>query len=201
MFTLDVDLDDLTTEGLDAVLSVLLDGFTGNFTTDWAITGPLIERLGVTLSYTPPTEDPSTKLVIHTRKGEEPEEEACWMADYSGEYESHAKPLIAVAKVLIKSKISEYNLPLPAEVAVKYLKRQQTAVSSVLHESDYHNVEQFGDDINTYSLTPKPGCLEEFQTVVRVVKQLSSLHIIAEHEDGDTPGGFDILVIKHGNMA
>lgn len=197
MFTLDVDVDDLTAEGLDAVLSVLLDGFKGKFTTDWAITGPLIERLGVTLSYTPPTEDPSTKLVIHTRTGEEPEEEACWMADYGGEYESHAKPLIAVVKVLIKSKMSEYDLPLPAEVAVKYLKRQQTAVGRVLEESDFHDVEQFGDDINTYALTPKPGCMEEFQTVVRIVKQLSSLRIIKEHEDADTPGEFDMLVVQH----
>jgi hypothetical protein len=54
MFKLDIDLDDLTHEGLDAVLSVLLDGFKGSFTSDWAVTGPIIERLGVTLNYTPP---------------------------------------------------------------------------------------------------------------------------------------------------
>jgi hypothetical protein len=35
MFKLDIDLDDLTHEGLDAVLSVLLDGFKGSFTSDW----------------------------------------------------------------------------------------------------------------------------------------------------------------------
>jgi hypothetical protein len=197
MFRLDVDVDDLTAEGLDAVLSVLFDDFKGKFTTDWAITGPVIERLGVTLNYTPPTEDPSTRLMVRARKGEEPEEEACWTADYGGEYESHAKPLVAVVKALIKSKMSGYDLPLPAEVAVKYLKRQSTAVGAVLEGSDYHDVEQFGDDINTYSLTPTPDCMEEFQTVVRVVKQLPNLHIIEEREDAEGTGGFDMLIVKY----
>jgi hypothetical protein len=197
MFRLEVDLDDLTLEGLNAVLSVLFDDLKGSFTTDWALAGPLIEALGVTLSYTPPAQDPGDRVVLHTRAGEEPEEEACWMADYDGQYESHAKPLVAVARALIRSKMPGETLFLPAEATIKYLKRESTAVDCILQESDFHEVKQFGDDINTYSLTPKPGCLEEFQPLVAVVRQLSRLHIIDERAGSELPGSVDLIVVKH----
>jgi len=197
MFKLEVDLDDLTLEGLDAVLGILFDNFKGSFTTDWSATGPIIERLGMDLTYIPPAKDPSKRLAPLVSMTGEQEEEQCWMADYGGESELHAKPLVAVVKVLIRSKMPNQDLALPAEVAIKYLKKESTAVHGILEEGDYHDVEQSGDDINTYSLTPKPDCMEEFQGIVRVIKKLSSLRIINEHQDADGAGGTDMLIVKH----
>jgi len=114
MFKIEIDLDDLTPEGLDKVASVIFDGKDEKYTTDWSVTGPIIEKLGIDLGYSAPDEkeDPAISA-LKSRLGQE---DQSWTASYRGEYETHSKPLIAAIKALVRSWIGDRGVPIPSHL-------------------------------------------------------------------------------------
>lgn len=195
MFRVEVELEDLLPEGLDAVASILFGGVEGKFTSDWALTGPIIEKLGVDLSYTKIEDEPDSPITkARELLGEAPKN---WSATYEEEYEMHSHPLIAVIMALIRSKIGDQGLPLPGDKLLNLVKNKSMLVNAILEDSTCHTVNGIDGDINSYSLQPKNGTENstDFQSVVNLAKEHPDFEILKTHVGDD--GLYDSVLVKH----
>lgn len=180
MLQIPVSIGDIKDEAFDVIAAALFEGVERNYTTDWAVTGPIIEALGVTLNYQGPSE--VAKLV----SGNIDEHDFDWMAQYGDAYESAKTPLIAAIKAIAVGRLGEeMSLPISHNKVAGFVKDEFSIIGPLLEGSNCHSVEP-GERINTYIFTAKEGDEAQgmFIDLTNLVEQLKDLTILEKDGTG-----------------
>lgn len=189
MLQISVTMDDITDDAFNIVAAALFEGVERAYTTDWNVTGPIIQALGVSINYQGDSDD--VKLVSrHTSENDHD-----WMATYGDAITFSASPLVAAIKAIATHRLGDIALPFSHKKVVGMVKDEYTIVASLLEGSNCHDVEP-GDRINVYEFVAKDGADEAsmFQDLANLVGQLESLTIV---ETQGAPNAAHRLIVEH----
>jgi len=189
MLQISVTIEDLNDSAFDVVGAAVFEGVERAYTTDWGITGPIIEALGISIAYQGESDEP--KLVSRNFG----ENDFDWMATYGDAVAFSASPLVAAIKSVAMLRLGDLSLPISHKKVAGMVKDQFTIVSSLLEGSICHNVVP-GDRINTYVFVAKGGNrgAAMFQDMVNLVDQLEGLTIL---ETQGSVNGAQQIVVEH----
>lgn len=178
MLTIPVGLDDIKDDGLDVVAAALFEGVERKYSTDWAVTGPIIAALGISLHY---QGDPSDAPKLKSRNIDENDMD--WLAVYGDAHQFGSTPLIAAIRAIAVHRLGdEFSLPISHNKVIDYVKDEFTIISPLLHDSEWHDVEP-GERIDTYVFKQKEGAdgPAAFQDLIALVEKLKGLEILEKH--------------------
>lgn len=159
--SVEVELSNLSEEGVFAAAKAALQGADfGKL--DWNITGPIIERLGISITYSPPSGENDARLIFGINE--------YWDATRLGELlpETGRTPHHAVAKAVVAQAMVDKRLPISIENAIAWVEDRWTFVEAIQKNSEHHHVTDLGS--NRFSVRALSGHenLEHFQNIVRL---------------------------------
>lgn len=127
MLQFSVTLEEIKDEGFDIVAAALFDDVERKYTTDWGVTGPIIQDLGVSLNY----QGADKGLKLFSRNSSERDFD--WMASYGDATEFSHSPLLLPSRLLLVNVLATYRysfrtlmlvttLLMSGQLSVNYLK-------------------------------------------------------------------------------
>ena len=165
-------VNQLTNAGLDMAMAQVT-GQAGAWSTDWALTGPLIEKMKPTLSFNGETNAVEEILLPVLKDGLD---YAPWMAliddDGASANESGATLLQAFVRAYLALKIEDdVRISVDADTASTMLRDMDAVVNAIYQGSNKHTAEEIGPD--RYLLRPLSSSSTDAEAFASVMRMLS----------------------------
>ena len=189
MLQFSVTLEEIKDEGFDIVAAALFDDVERKYTTDWGVTGPIIQDLGVSLNY----QGADKGLKLFSRNSSERDFD--WMASYGDATEFSHSPLIAAIKAIASQRSGDISIQLSHTNVSDYVIDEWTIVSQLLEGSNCHEVEE-DERINFYIFISKSSENEKkmFQDLINLIEKLDGLSI---SEKIGPIGQVEAVIVEH----